>query len=108
MTNAIRSIIQLANSQGYFPTPAQAKEINALSAERYGKMREDRIAPLAGPVPADLIRECEDWAIKRVMEPKGYIEVTLTGIVGEELKKKIAAALAQANGKRVPIRIEEI
>jgi hypothetical protein len=101
-----KSVTAVANELGYFPTPVQAKEISLVAVERYGQMQTDGIAPKSGPVPDNLFRECESWAIRKVMDR--ILAETITGTPGDELTSKLNAILARAVGKSLRIRIEEL
>ena len=98
-----QGIIRRANELGFFPTPAQAKSISALSCEEYAK-RGGR----GGRIDERLMQQAEDWAIRVVMERRALFSETLTGAADATLADQVRGALHRAAGKQVRVLIEEV
>jgi hypothetical protein len=98
-------IIARANELGFFPTPAQAKKISEVSAERYGQMRTEGRAPMRGAIPADLYAECEQFAIRQVM---GEISAVIITGTADEIANLVQTEIAKRDRNPIRVQIDEL
>jgi hypothetical protein len=66
-TLADRDIVSLAHGMGYFPTAAQAREIDRLAAEKYLEGLRHLGEPRGDKVDEGIFAACVKWAAERVM-----------------------------------------